>query len=98
MTGGLDESQVDARVRAGVLDFAETGDTSNVPAANKLPDATSGDKGAVRAVTDALVDTEAGHVRTGLEHQSRQAVGVPHHSVMGTRWQHRHDTGQQAAP
>ena len=59
MTGGLDQSAVDARVRAGVLDFAETGDTSNVPAA-KLPDATAGDKGAVRAVTDALVDTEAG--------------------------------------
>ena len=50
---------VDARVRAGVLDFAETGNTDDVPAA-KLPGATAGDVGAVQAVTQQIVDTEAG--------------------------------------
>ena len=33
---GLSESEVDARVTAGVLDFAETGNTDNVPV-DKIP-------------------------------------------------------------
>ena len=38
---GLDQSAVDARVKAGVLDWAEQGNTSVIPAA-KLPAASSG--------------------------------------------------------
>ena len=49
--GGLTESQVDARVRAGVADFAETGDTSRI-AKEKLPADTS-------YRTDAQVDARA---------------------------------------
>ena len=50
---GLDQAQVDARVRAGVADWAETGDTSAIPA-RKLVNAPKGD-GLTQAQVDARV-------------------------------------------
>ena len=36
--GGLDQAQVDARVRAGVIDVAETGNTDPMGVASKIGD------------------------------------------------------------
>lgn len=49
--GGLDEAQVDARVSAGVADWAETGDTSAIPA-SKLTNAPSGGGGTTTPLSD----------------------------------------------
>ena len=64
---GLSESAVDARVRAGVEDWAETNDSSLIPAtklpdipASKLPDPTSTSKGAPVAATNTQIDSETG--------------------------------------
>ena len=57
--GGLDQAAVDARIQAGVQDFAETGDTSRIPK-TKLPSDTS-------YRTDAQVDARAdARVRAGV--------------------------------
>ena len=61
---GLDQDAVDARVEAGVADWAETGDTDLIPS-TKLPVSAAGARGAVEASTNAIVDTEAGTDRLG---------------------------------
>ena len=50
--GGLTQAQVDQRVQAGVLDFAETGNTDRIPK-NKLPTDTAYD---ADIPTDAQID------------------------------------------
>ena len=51
---GLSQAQVDARVQAGVSDWAEQGNTDQIPA-NKLNNAPSGSGGLTQAQVDARV-------------------------------------------
>ena len=51
--GGLDQAQVDARVRALVSDWAEDGNTADVPA-DKIPNAITRDAELLTALTNAL--------------------------------------------
>ena len=56
ITSGLDQAAVDARVQAGVADWAEHGDSTDIPE-SKLPDASATSKGIVELATSAETRT-----------------------------------------
>ena len=60
--GGLTEAQVDDRIEVGVQDWAESGNSQDVPA-NKLPASTAGQAGIASGVANNEIDSEAGTTR-----------------------------------
>ena len=85
---GLSTAEVDARVRAGVEDWAEAGNADPIPAGKLgaaaaadpyvLPAATSGVRGGVRAVTNAIIDagSSTGIFGWAISHVRRLATSI----------------------
>ena len=93
-SGGLDQDEVDARVRAGVEDWAETGNATLVPGPKLTPSA-PGTRGGVEGSTNAIADTASGTDRLRLVCQPSHTPGQPAGTGVGSGRQHHCCTGHK---